>query len=114
MGNVPIKKIMNVMRENEFEGPMISEAFPFTQHFKTSPHNYELGALDVPLNYPGFGGPSMSEATSLYGSSFTGYGSFLPEQHFTMYGGGFSGLPLELGGRVGGGKSSQFSGTPME
>lgn len=114
MGNVPVKKIMETMKENEFSGPMISEAVSFAQQFKTSPHMYELEALGAPLNYPGLGGPSMSEARGMYGSSFTGYGTFLPEQHFAMYGGGFSGLPLELGGRVGGGKSSQFSGTPME
>ncbi|MBU2522934.1 MAG: hypothetical protein KKE23_01435, partial [Nanoarchaeota archaeon] len=114
MGNVPKEKLMNIMKENEFAGPMISEAVAFAQQFKMSPHVFELEALGAPLNYPGFGGPSMSESRSLYGSSFTGYGNFLPEQHFAMYGGGFSGLPLELGGRVAGGKSSQFSGTPME
>lgn len=114
MGNVPIKKIMETMKDNEFAGPMISEAFPFAQHFKTSPHTYELEALGTPMNYPGEGGPSMSEARGMYGNAFTGYGNFLPEQHFAMYGGGFSGLPIELGGKVWGGKSSQFSGTPME
>jgi len=113
MGNVPKAKLMKILQENEVAGPMISEAFQFPRHFKTSPHIYELEALGAPLNYPGLGGPSVGEAISLYGSPFTGYGNFLPEQHFAMYGGGFSGLPWELGGKVGG-KASQFSGTPME
>ena len=114
MGNVPFKKIMETMKEEKFTGPIISEAFTFPQHFRISPHVYELEALNVPLNYPAFGGPSVGEARELFGSYFTGYGTFLPEQHFAMYGGGFSGLPLELGGKVATGKSSAFSGTPMD
>jgi hypothetical protein len=36
----------------------------------------------------------------------------LPEQHFSMYGSGFSTLPAEVGGEAKG--RSRLSGTPME
>jgi hypothetical protein len=50
----------------------------------------------------------------MYGAYFSGYGATLPEQHFSMYGGGFSSLPTELGGQVPGTGGRRFAGTPME
>jgi len=43
---------------------------------------------------------------------FAGYGTMLPEQNFSMYGAGFSSLPMELGGQIAS-KDSRLSGTPM-
>jgi hypothetical protein len=45
-----------------------------------------------------------------------GFGDMLPKQHFGMYGAGFSTdtLPKELGGQMGKGNRSAFSGTPEE
>jgi hypothetical protein len=37
--------------------------------------------------------------------------AYMPEKHFSIYGGGFSGLPQELGGQIAG-TQSRFSGTP--
>jgi hypothetical protein len=111
MGNVPFKKIMEEMEKAGYSGKMISEAAGFVQHFKTSPHPYELEALGSPVYYSG--GSSFAENRGTFGGYFTGYGTFLPEQHFSMYGGGFSNLPSELGGKVQG-KQGNFSGAPME
>ena len=112
MGNVPIKEMMQELKEAGFEGKAVSEAAGFVQHFKTSPRPYELEALGSQIYYPA-GGPTWSEARTASGGYFSGYGMFLPEQHFSMYGGGFSTLPIELGGKAPG-KGSQFSGAPME
>jgi len=55
--------------------------------------------------------PYWNHAWNKMGNYFSGYGTTLPEQHFSMYGIGFSNLPTELGGQVQQ-KGSRFSGTP--
>jgi sugar phosphate isomerase/epimerase len=113
MGNVPVKKIMEELEKRGYSGKQIMEAGGFVQHFKLSPYPYVLEALDSPM-YAQQLGPSWSQARALYGSYyFSGYGPTLPEQHMGMYGAGFSGLPTELGGQVGG-AGRRFAGTPME
>jgi len=111
MGEVPIKKLMKKLEEEGYSGKAIMEANQFAQQFKTSPHPYVLEALGSPVYYPAMA-PLWSQAKGMYGAYFA-YGPFLPEQHFAMYGGGFSALPTELGGRAPG-KGRQFAGTPME
>ena len=56
--------------------------------------------------------PYWNQAYATSGGYFYGYGTMLPEQHFSMYGGGFSGMPKELGGQMSG--RSRVGGTPME
>ncbi len=108
MGNVPFKKIMEQMEKEGYSGKAIMEAAGFVQHFQTSPHLYSLEGLGSPI----YSGGPMFMDVGLGGGYFSGYGNFLPEQHFEMYGAGFSNLPLEVGGST---KSkSKFSGTPME
>jgi len=98
MGNVPIKDIMKELEKAGYEGKQVFEGGNFFQQYQTSPHPYMLEA---------FGG-----AMPRYGGYFAGYGTMLPEQHFSMYGAGFSGLPTELGGQIQQ-KGSRMSGTPM-
>ena len=112
MGNVPVKKLMEKMEKAGYSSKAIIEAGPFAANFKTSPHPYALEALGSPIYYEA-AAPLWGQVKGMYGTYFTGYGNFLPEQHFSMYGGGFSALPSELGGGVPG-KGSRFSGTPME
>ena len=80
---------------------------------KTPPINATLEAFGSPMYLGRAMAPYWNQAASTYGSYFSGYGPFLPEQHFSMYGAGFSGMPVELGGQMPG-KASRLSGTPNE
>ena len=111
MGNVPIKEILEKLEKAGYKGKGIVEAGGFAQHFKTSPHPYALEALGSPL-YSMMMKPYWNQMPA-QGNYFSGYGPFLPEQSFSMYGSGFSTLPTELGGQVGGGRS-RVSGTPNQ
>lgn len=114
MGNVPTKEILKRLEKAgyfERAGKTIVEAGSFVQHFKRSPHPYVLEALGSPI-YAMDMAPYWNQAIGFQQGYFAGYGTFLPEQHFSMYGSGFSGLPTELGGQIPG-KQTRFGGTPM-
>jgi flagellar biosynthesis/type III secretory pathway chaperone len=107
MGNVPTDKLIKEMKSQGFKGKIISEAGgQFVQQFRSSPNPYVLEAIGSPI-YSG-GSPGTR-----HGSYFSGYGPIFPEQHFSMYGGGFASLPQELGGQIPG-KQSRLSGTPID
>jgi len=73
-----------------------------------------LEALGSPISSnPYTSGPFWNQAAAIQGSYNMGYGQIFPDQHFQMYGGGFSGLPQDLGGQVAG-RGQRFSGSPME
>jgi hypothetical protein len=112
MGNVPVKKMMEELEKAGFSGKTIMEAGGFVQHFKVSPHPYALEAMGAPI-YGEAGAPSWGAARGAHGAYFSGYGPFLPEQSFSIYGAGFSGLPTELGGQIPG-KQSRLTGTPVD
>ncbi len=112
MGNVPIKKIMDELEGQGFTGKKVVEAGAFAQHFRISPTQATLEALGSPL-YTMMQAPYWNQTLAIPGEYFSGYGPILPEQHFSMYGTGFSGMPVELGGQMPG-KTSRVSGTPME
>ncbi|MEK6885478.1 MAG: TIM barrel protein [Nanoarchaeota archaeon] len=117
MGNVPIKEMMAKLGEKGFEGPKIVEALSWWQHFspggKTNPPFVNtLQEFGVPMYGGGAGAGWNQVYGGVPGGYFAGYGTMLPEQHFQMYGAGFSSLPTELGGQIAG-KDSRFSGTPM-
>jgi hypothetical protein len=95
-----------------YAGKAIVEAGGFVQHFRTSPHPFALEALGSPI-YAAYMQPLWAQARDLYGAYFAGYGTMLPEQHFSFYGAGFSGMPTELGGQMPG-RQSRLSGTPLE
>jgi len=97
---------------NGKKGKKVFEGGNFFQNFQQSPHPYVLEGLGSPI-YTSGEGPTWNEAFGRYGSYFAGFGTTLPEQHFSMYGGGFSALPTELGGQIQR-RGSGFSGTPME
>ncbi len=112
MGNVPIKEIMEKLGKEGFKGKKIIEAAQWWQHFKTPPLVPTLEAFGSPL-YAMKAAPYWNQISATYGSYFSGYGPIMPEQHFSMYGAGFSGMPVELGGQMPG-KQSRFAGTPTE
>jgi len=114
MGEVPTKEMLKELEKAGFFGKSIVEAGAFVQQFKTSPHKFALEALGAPVYAP-VTQPSWTQAGALYGAAgyFAGYGTFLPEQHFAMYGTSLTGIPVELGGQMPG-KRTGLAGTPME
>jgi ElaB/YqjD/DUF883 family membrane-anchored ribosome-binding protein len=112
MGTVPIQKMLKQLEKEGFSGKKIIEAGNWYQHFKTIPMRETLAGMNMPV-YTAKEAPYWTQAAGTYGKYFAGYGTFLPEEHVSMYGAGFSGLPTELGGQVPG-KQSRFSGAPME
>jgi sugar phosphate isomerase/epimerase len=112
MGNVPFKKILEQLEKAGTldKARKIVEAPGFFQHFKKSPHPYVLSAFGSPI-YGAKMGPSWNQVMDTWGGYFASPMAYMPEKHFSIYGGGFSGLPQELGGQIAG-TQSRFSGTP--
>ena len=116
MGNVPIKDILERLGKEGFKGDKVIEAGNWWQHFseqgKVTPLNASLEAFGSPL-YSQVMAPYWNQALGGVGGYFAGYGTMLPDQHFSMYGAGFEQLPVELGGQVQG-KRDRFGGAPMD
>lgn len=112
MGNVPFKEIFKRLGKEGFEGKKIIEAAQWWQHFKTAPLPETASALGSPI-YAMNMAPYWNQIWGRQGNYSAGYGTILPEQHFSLYGAGFSSLPTELGGQIPG-KGSRFGGVPME
>lgn len=114
MGNVPFKEILKELEKNGKlnEISKIVEAPGFVQHFKKSPHGLTLAAFGSPLY-----GPKMAPYWNQVAGMASGGGYFgsplamMPDKHFSLYGSGFSSLPMEVGGQIPG-TGSRFSGTP--
>lgn len=111
MGNVPIKEIMEKLGKEGFEGRKIIEAAAWWQHMKTPPFAPALEALGSPV-YGMTAAPYWNQINATYGNYFALPSAYLPEQHFSMYGGGFAALPTELGGQMPG--KPKPMGSPME
>ena len=114
MGNVPLKEIMEKIGKEGYDIKKVIEAGNWWQHFspggKTNPPLVPtLKGLGTQMYS---GAPGWNQIYGTPGGYFIGYGTMLPEQHFSLYGAGFSNLPIELGGQISG-KDSRFSGTPM-
>lgn len=117
MGNVPIKEILKKLGQEGFEGKKVIEAGDWWQHFspggkQNPPLMPTLQALGSPL-YPMYMQPAWTQVYDTRGGYFAGYGTISPEIHHSLYGAGFSSLPMELGGQIPG-KESRQTGTPME
>ena len=113
MGNVPIKGILEQLEKNGRFDEMrkITEAGAFVQQFKKSPHPITMAAFGSPI-YGMKSAPYWNQAMDVQGSYFGGYGTINPSQHHSIYGSGFTTMPIELGGQMHGGQS-RFGGTPM-
>jgi hypothetical protein len=113
MGNVPFKKILETLEKTGRLGEMnkIVEAGGFIQHFKKLPHAMALSAFGSPI-YGSKMAPYWNQASDMVGSYFGGYGTLNPQQHHSIYGAGFTTMPVELGGMMPGGQS-RFDGAPM-
>lgn len=114
MGNVPIKKEMEIIKKYNDKVKKIVETGNWYQHFQISPLKKTFEAFGSPI-YAGTTGPTW-EKTGMMGDYFAGQGMINPDIHHQVYGAGFANLPTELGGQIGGGAGgrSRFSGTPTE
>ncbi|MEK6907442.1 MAG: TIM barrel protein, partial [Nanoarchaeota archaeon] len=107
MGNAPIKEQLKILEKKGFKfdkGNVIVEAGAFVAQFKENPHLYALEYFESPL-YTYKTMPYWKDIWETEGKYGLGYGPTLPEQHYAMYGSGFSSLPLELGGQAQGDRS---------
>ena len=113
MGNVPTDKMLKEVSKFNKNTRKVIEAGNWYQHFQTSPLTETMQSFDSPI-YSMKMAPSWGQiqASGEQASYFSGYGNMLPENHFSTYGAGFSNLPAELGGQMGG--QSRMSGTPIE
>ena len=111
MGNVPIKEMMEKIGKEGFEGKKVIEAFDWWQHFKTPPNVPTFEAFGSPLYMTK--APYWNQVAGTYGNYFQMPSANFPEQHFSLYGGGFSSLPAELGGQIPG-RGTRTAGVPMD
>lgn len=109
MGSLPMSEIMKELEKAKFKGKKIFEGGNFFQHFQTSPFPYTLETAGSPLYQ---GGPSWNQL-GIPGAYYMGQGPINPPVHHSVYGAGFTTLPIELGGEMPGAQS-RFSGTPNQ
>ncbi len=113
MGNVPTKKMLDLISEyNKKAKKIIETGGPWYQFFQKSPLRETFEAFGSPV-YPMKMAPYWNQVAATSGGYFSGYGKTLPDIHFSTYGAGFSQLPAELGGQIAG-RGGRLSGTPME
>jgi polyhydroxyalkanoate synthesis regulator phasin len=110
MATAELGEIMKEFKKGGYKGKEIFEGGNWFQHFKSSPTALVMEGTGSPLYSMG-PSPTWNQIYGTTGNYSVGYGPFLPDQHFSIYGAGFSGLPQELGGQVGN-RSSRLSGTP--
>lgn len=114
MGNVPIAKMLKTLGKEGESAKKIIEAASWMQHHSMqgaiNPIKPTLELAGNPI-YASQGGPTWSQYSNVAAPYFAGYGTILPEQHFSLYGSGFATLPAELGGQMQG-RQSRFAGTP--
>jgi len=112
-GNVPLKQMMKKLGKKGEEAKKIVEAGNWWQHFKTSPMMQSYEAMGSPI-YSMKMAPYWNQAPALEANYFSGYGPTLPQINYETFGGGFSQLPVELGGQRQTAGGSRMSGRPME
>lgn len=110
MGNVPTKEMLDLISKYNKQAKKIIETGGWYQFFQKTPLRETFESLGSPV-YSGQG-VYWTQIGSLSGGYFAGMG-MNPDVHHSIYGGGFSTLPPELGGQLRGGRS-RLSGTPME
>jgi len=118
MGNVPLAEIMNKLGKEGFEAKKIIEAGNWWAEFSrgtkaNNPLIPTLAAMGSPIYSGGYSGSQVgwNQVYGIPGGYFAGYGTMLPEQHFSIYGAGFMPLPMELGGQT---AKTDRSGVPID
>ncbi len=116
MGNVPIKEELATIKSKlgkEFDKvkQVIETGGWFRNFNNVTPFAETLEAFGSPI-YGMKMAPTWNAARTTGMGYFAGYGTTLPDVHFSTYGAGFSSLPPELGGQMSG--RSRLSGTPSQ
>ena len=112
MGNVPTKPMLEAIREfNKKAKHIVETGGAWFRDFKISPLKQTLKAFGSSI-YSMQLAPQWDMKADVAGGYFIGQGRTLPNQHFSIYGAGFSNLPSELGGPAAGGGSRLGGGTP--
>lgn len=109
MGNVPTKPMLDAISKYNKQVKKVIETGGWYQHFKKSP----LGETFQAFGSQTYGSviPNWAGAYNSGGGYFAGRG-MNPDFHHSIYGSGFSNLPVELGGQMAG--RNRLSGAPME
>ena len=114
MGNVPMKAHLEELKKAHQEKlkdiKQVVETGHWYQHFQTSPFAETLAAFGSPI-YGMQMAPYWNQASGNFAGYFAGQG-MNPDIHHSLYGAGFSNLPIELGGQMQG--KSRLSGAPIE
>ena len=113
MGNVPTKKMLDLISQyNKQAKKVIETGGNWFQFFQKTPLRETLEAFGSPV-YPMAMAPywNQSQVFGAGNAYFAGYG-MNPDVHHSVYGAGFSNLPVELGGQMAG--KSRMSGNPLE
>jgi sugar phosphate isomerase/epimerase len=115
MGNVPTKKMLDLIHRYNKKAKHIVETGDWYSRQgglaqTQTPIPQTFGALGSAVYSNG--GPYWNQVLNTSGGYFSGQGNINPNIHHSLYGAGFSSLPVELGGQMAG--QSRVSGTPIE
>jgi hypothetical protein len=110
MADVPAKAMLNAIKKENKDVKHVIETGNWYQHFKVSPFKETLASFGSPI-YAAKMAPYWQKAIDVSGGYFAGYG-LNPDIHHSLYGAGFSNLPVELGGQMAG--RSRVSGAPID
>jgi len=114
MGNVPTKPMLEAIGKYNKQLKKIVETgnwFGPQAFGNQTPVRETLRAFGSPL-YSMQMQPNWRNIANSSGGYFAGYGTMLPDRNFQTYGAGFSNLPPELGGDMGG--RARMGGAPIE
>ena len=116
MGNVPTKKHLELIEKYNKQAKKIVETGDwFSRQGGLSqtqtPAIQSLTAFGSPI-YAMQMSPSWSQAAGTMSGYYGGMGATNPQIHHSIYGAGYSNLPIELGGQMAG--TSRMGGAPME
>jgi len=115
MGNVPFKKILEELEKNNKFGEMkkiIEAGGLIANQLSNSQFKPALESFGAQAYATGGGYWNQATGVAAGGGYFGGQGEILPDKHFSIYGSGFSSLPISMGGQMPG-TASRATGTPM-
>ncbi|MDO8508073.1 MAG: hypothetical protein Q7S27_00145 [Nanoarchaeota archaeon] len=113
MGNVPTKQMLDLIHQYNKKVKKIAETGDWLSQSglnQKTPVRETLSSFGASAY--GAGGPYWNQASAITPGYFSGHGNINPDFHHSLYGAGFSNLPLELGGQMAG--RSRTSGAPIE
>ncbi len=113
MGNVPTKQMLELIHKYNEKVKKIVETGDWLSQTglnQKTPVRETLAAFGSSVY--GNMGPYWNQATAITSGYFSGQGTINPDIHHSLYGSGFTNLPVEFGGQMAG--RSRASGAPIE